>query len=245
MYKYGERHPVLFELALVVGAFLAAAFVSVAANAVCYDTELSGAAARIVTGAALLVLYRRALRGGKPFANLRVVVPALLFAAWNLFYNLSSGMVLGDAACLTRAAVTALAPAVFEEVLFRVVFLYNLKRSGADNRNSLLISAAVFAAIHLTNIIGMDGVSVALQVSYSLVVGMVFGAVYLKNGSVLQIVLAHFLTDFSSRIYVEPASSATAAHLVLFGLLLAAEAVYAVWLTGTRKPAKGRGMPPE
>lgn len=232
MYKYGERHPIRFELILVVIAFLAAAFASAVGNAVCYDSELSAAAARIVTGTALLALYHRAICGGKPFANLRIVVPALLFAAWNLFYNLASGMIIGDAACLTRATVTALAPAVFEEALFRVIFLYNLNRSGAAVRKSLLISAAVFAAIHLTNLVGMDVADVALQTAYSLVVGMAFGAVYLKNGSVLQIVFAHFLTDFTNRIYVGQATSATAVQLMIFGLLLAAEVVYAVWLTG-------------
>lgn len=237
MYRYGERHPVLFELLLIVAAFLTAAFVTVAVNAICYDPELSSAAARIVTGAALLVLYHRAIRGGRAFANLRVVVPALLFAAWNLFYNLSSGLAFGDAACLTRAAVTALAPAVFEEVLFRVVFLHNLKRSGAGDRKSLLISAAVFAAIHLTNLAGMDAANVALQAAYSLVVGLVFGAVYLKNGSVLQIVFAHFLTDFTNRIYAGQATNATVAQLTIFGLLLAAEAIYAVWLTGSKSSA--------
>lgn len=234
MYRYGERHPVLFELVLVVAAFLAAAFVSVAVNAVCYDPDLSGAAARIVTGAALLVLYRRAIRGGRAFVNPRIVAPALLFAAWNLFYNLSSGLAFGDAACLTRAAVTALAPAVFEEALFRVVFLYNLKKSGASDGKSLLISAAVFAALHLTNLVGMDASDVALQAAYSLVVGLVFGAVYLKNGSVPQIVFAHFLTDFTNRIYAGQATSATVAQLVIFALLLAAEAVCAVWLTAAR-----------
>ena len=227
MYRLGERRPVLFEFVLVAIAFLAAAFLSVVANAVCYDFELSASAARIVTGAALLVLYRRALRGGRP---------ALLFAAWNLFCNFSSGMALGDAACLTRAAVTALAPAVFEEALFRVVFLYNLRRSGAGDRKCLLISAAVFAAIHLTNIVGMDGASVALQAAYALVVGLVFGAVYLKNGSALQIVFAHFLTDFTNRIYAGHAASATAVQLILFGVLLAAEAVFAVRLIGTPAP---------
>lgn len=237
MYKLGERHPILFELALIVIAFLAAAFASLVLNAVCYDFELSASAARIVTGAALLALYRRALRGGRPLANLRVAAPALLFAAWNLFYNFSSGMALGDAACLSRAAVTALAPAVFEEALFRVVFLHNLKQSGAADRKSLLISATVFAAIHLTNIVGADAANVALQAAYSLVVGLVFGAVYLKNGSASQIVLAHFLTDFTNRIYAGYTSSATAAHLILFGLLLAAEAAYAVRLIGAGEHA--------
>lgn len=78
----------------------------------------------------------------------------------------------------------------------------------------------------------MGGANVALQAAYSLVVGLVFGAVYLKNGSAAQIVLAHFLTDFTNRIYVERATSATAVHLLLFGLLLAAETICAVRLIG-------------
>lgn len=56
----------------------------------------------------------------------------------------------------------------------------------------------------------MDVAGVALQTAYSLVVRMDFGAVYLKNGSVLQIVFAHFLTDFTNRIYIGQATSATA-----------------------------------
>jgi len=121
--------------------------------------------------------------------------------------------------------------------LFRVVFLYNLQKNGAGVRKCLLISAAVFAAIHLTNIVGMDGVSVILQAAYSLVVGLAFGAVYLKNGSTSQIVLAHFLTDFSNRIYADHMSSATAVHLILFGLLLAAEVAYAMCLISTSEIA--------
>ena len=232
MFRYGEKHPVRFELILVVLAFLAAALVTFFLNALCYDPDLSAALARIATGAGLLVLYRRALRHGKPFTNLRVAAPALLFAGWNLFYNLSSGMAFGDASCLARAAVTALAPAVFEEALFRVVFLHNLRKSGAGDRRCLLISAAVFAAIHLTNIVGMDVAGVALQTAYALVVGLVFGAVYLRNGSAAQIILAHFLTDLTNRIYAAKASSATMPQLMIFALLLAWEAFYALRLVG-------------
>lgn len=59
---------------------------------------------------------------------------------------------------------------------------------------------------------------------------MVLAAVYLKNHSLPQIIVLHFLIDFMPRIFVEQAASASTMHLILFGILLAAEAAYAVKL---------------
>ena len=60
----------------------------------------------------------------------------------------------------------------------------------------MLISSILFAVLHLTNIAGMDALSVAIQFGYSLVIGMVLAAVYLKNYSILQVIALHFLIDF-------------------------------------------------
>lgn len=76
----------------------------------------------------------------------------------------------------------------------------------------------------------MDALSVAIQFGYSLVIGMVLAAVYLKNNSILQVIALHFLIDFTPRFFVEQAVSATTMHIVLFVILLAAEAAYAVKL---------------
>ena len=59
---------------------------------------------------------------------------------------------------------------------------------------------------------------------------MVLAAVYLKNHSLPQIIVLHFLIDFMPRMFVEQAASASTRHLILFGILLAAEAVFAVKL---------------
>ena len=235
MYTFGEKHPVWFEIILVIAAFLAAALFTVAGNVFNVHPALSSSLGRVVIGAALMVIHKRAFQGGRPFANLPAVIPALLFAAWNLFYNLSSGMVFGGSVFFIEALITASAPAVFEEVLFRGILIYNLKQKGSSDLSCLFISAAFFAAMHLTNLVGLDVVSVALQMVYSFVVGMVFAAVYLRNHSILQVIVAHFLIDFTNSLFVEQASSASPLHLVLFGLLLAAEAIYAVWLTRAGK----------
>ena len=116
------------------------------------------------------------------------------------------------------------------KVLFRGIFLYNLKKTGRSDLACMLISSILFAVLHLTNIAGMDALSVAIQFGYSLVIGMVLAAVYLKNNSILQVIALHFLIDFTPRIFVEQAVSATTMHIVLFVILLAAEAAYAVKL---------------
>lgn len=236
MYKFGEDHPILFEIILIVAAFLAAAVFVVAGSILYLPSEFSTSVGRILVGLILLILYRRAFKAGNPFRNFVILLPAFLFAIWNLFYNLSSGMEIGGTTFFIEGLLTALAPALFEEVIFRGIFIYNLQKKGNGDLACLLISSLVFSLIHATNIVGMDLVSVLLQVGYSFVVGMVLAAIYLKNGSIFQVILAHFLTDYTNHIFVSQASSASALHLVIFGLLLAAEAVYALVLTvGMRK----------
>ena len=93
MFQFGERHPVLFEIVLVMAAFLAAGFFSLVGAILNVHPALSSSVGRVLIGAALIVIYNRAFTRGRPFKNLPAVIPALLFAAWNLFYNISSGMV--------------------------------------------------------------------------------------------------------------------------------------------------------
>ena len=157
-------------------------------------------------------------------------MPALLFPVWNLFYQLSSGAAFGGPVFFTEAIITAIAPALFEEVLFRGIFIYNLRKKGYSDLKCLLITAALFAVIHLTNLVGSDAVSVALQVVYSFVIGLVLAAVYLKNRSLIQIIAVHFLIDYTNRLYINPATTATTLQLTVFAILLAVEAIYAIML---------------
>ena len=210
MFQFGERHPVLFEIVLVIAAFLAAGFFSLVGAILNVHPALSSSVGRVLIGAALIVIYNRAFTRGRSFKNLPAVIPALLFAAWNLFYNFSSGMVFGGGNFVIEALVTASAPAIFEEVLFRGILIYNLKKKGTGALPCLFISAALFAAAHLTNLVGLDVVSVSVQVAYSFVVGMVFAAVYLKNNSILQVIVAHFLIDFTNSLFVEQLASSSA-----------------------------------
>lgn len=238
MYKFGEKHPVVFEIILIVAAFLVAGVLTGVGNSMDLQPEESASIGRIITGAALLIIFRRAFRGGSAVAGLIYVIPALLFAVWNIFYNLSSGAVFGNSSVITAALLTAFAPAIFEEVIFRGIFIYNLRKKGSGDLQCLFITAIVFSLIHATNIGGLELAAVALQLVYSLVVGMVLAAVFLRNNSILQIIIAHFLIDFTNRIYVEPAASASTVQIIIFCLLLAAEALYAVKLVSAKSAAE-------
>ena len=80
MFQFGERHPVLFEIVLVIAAFLAAGVFSLVGAILNVHPALSSSVGRVLIGAALIVIYNRAFTRGRPFKNLPAVIPALLFA---------------------------------------------------------------------------------------------------------------------------------------------------------------------
>ena len=231
MYEFGEKHPIGFEIILIIVSFLAAGAIVMVCSIVNIHPDLSSSVARVFVALVLFVIYRRAFTGQSVLTNPVIVIPSLLFAVWNVFYNLSSGMVFGGSVFFIEAAITAIAPALFEEVIFRGIFIYNLKKKGSSDLSCLFITAVMFAVVHLTNLVGQSFATVALQTGYSFVVGLALAAVYLRNNSIGQVVLVHFLIDFTNRLYLEQATSASYVHLAVFVVLLIAEAAYAVKLT--------------
>ena len=151
--------------------------------------DFSTSVGRIAVGIALLILYRKAFAGQGHGKNLILVLPALLFAVWNIWYNLSSEASFGGKIFILEALLTASAPALFEEVLFRGILLFNLRKNGSSDLKCLLISSMIFSVIHLINFVGADLASVALQAGYAFVIGMVLAAVYLRNNSILQVIV--------------------------------------------------------
>ena len=140
MYEFGEKHPIAFELILIIVSFVAAGIIVAACSIVNMQTDLSTSIARVLVAMVLLLIYRRAFKGQNPLA--------------------------------------------------------------------------------------------------SFVIGLVLAAVYLRNNSIVQVIAVHFLIDFTTRIYQEQATSAANVHLVVFAVLLAAEAAYALKLTLSGQLAK-------
>ncbi|MBQ0065205.1 MAG: CPBP family intramembrane metalloprotease, partial [Firmicutes bacterium] len=52
-----------------------------------------------------------------------------------------------------------------------------------------------------TNIMGMDLISLLVQLIMAFVTGVVLGAVYLKTGDLIAVIIAHFLIDVLGGIF--------------------------------------------
>ncbi len=237
MKRFAAKRPILFELFLFIAAMAAALFFSLIGQLLNYPNEPSVAAGRILAGILLFLLFRYCFRQDRPFAGLRWMLPALLFVLWNLLYHLLAGVQMLPAGQLGLPILLALAPAVFEEILFRGIFLHHLAENGKSPMAALWISAIFFGLVHLTNIAGMDPADVLVQAAYALVVGLVFGAVYLKSRDILSVILAHALIDFSNQLFVSSPGESSVPMLIVFVLLLLAEAFYALRITPKKEAA--------
>ena len=69
MYEFGEKHPIGFEIILIIVSFLAAGVIVMACSIVNLHADLSSSIARIFVALVLLVIYRRAFTGQNPFTN--------------------------------------------------------------------------------------------------------------------------------------------------------------------------------
>ena len=77
MYEFGEKHPIGFEIILIIVSFLAAGVIVMACSIVNMHADLSSSIARIFVALVLLVIYRRAFTGQNPFTNPVILIPSL------------------------------------------------------------------------------------------------------------------------------------------------------------------------
>lgn len=234
MFKFAYRHPVIFEVILFIGALMLALIFMVPVQAVTYaSTEIISSLGRLAASLVLFLIFIRAFRPKRLFSGLGVMLPALLFALWNVFNCFVTGggnVTAPDLGIL----LMGLAPAVFEEIIFREIFIDNLEKAGHTPRQALILSAAVFALVHLTNAVGGAPLQTLVQAGYAFVVGLVLGAVYIVSGDLFSVILAHAAVDISNHIF--PGGSVTPMPVIIaFLVLLAAEAAYAVFLVREKK----------
>ena len=92
--------------------------------------------------------------------------------------------------------------AVREECIFRATFQNILAKKYANSVKGIWISASVSALIfgltHVTNVFfGMNPLAVLSQVLSATCLGLLFGAVYMRSGSILALIIVHTLTDIA------------------------------------------------
>ncbi len=230
MKKLSAKFPILFEIILFVVVLLLAAVLEAVLQAVGCNPTLGSAIARILIGLILLAIFYKSFQFRNSLKGLLITLPSLLFGLYKIPYHFISGGTGADFNKLTLTIFLAgLAPAIFEEVLFRGICIANLKKKYNNPYAIVLISAVIFSLAHVTSLIGMDALSVLLQVITSLVLGIVWGAIYLRSGDLLSLIFSHFVVDVLSDICVS-GDTTPGYFLVIMIVLLLLELAYGLLL---------------
>ena len=230
MKGFSTKYPLLFGVIVFFAALLSAG-VGVAALAIVgMSSDAATTIARIVVALVLLVAFRSCIAWDRSLSGLALAAPVLVIVVWNVVYHLQDGAGFVSSAFLPQAVLLALAPGLFEEVIFRGITIAKLREAGKGPWYTLLGSAAVFALVHLTNAAGMDVPSLLVQVLYSFVVGLLLGAIYLRSGDILTVILAHAAIDLSNQVFATHPTTSSVPMLVAFVVVLVIEGAYAFFL---------------
>ena len=151
MKKFFSDKPVLFGLAVFALGMVLAVIFMLPGTVLYLPQDFSVSIGRLLASAVIWFIFRRYFKDIHPFSGLLMGMPLLLFAAWNLGHKLSHGMSM--TLDYFSAFVNALAPAVFEEFIFRVIEIGKLRECSKTPMYALLASSLLFSLIHITNII--------------------------------------------------------------------------------------------
>lgn len=235
MKSFAEKRPVLFEILLIIAAFVLALAIGVPCQLAGVENELSMGIGRIMAGIILMILFKYCFDFTKQFKGFAVMLPALVFALWNIANHFITKGALNP--LTLDILILGLAPAIFEEVVFRGIFIHNLRASGRSDMAALLIPALIFGAIHLTNAVNGDILQALVQTGYAVVVGLVFGAIYIRTGDLFSLIIAHAAIDITNRVF-GGGSDTPVPLIIAFIVVLVIMTVYAFRLVGrNNKPA--------
>lgn len=105
---------------------------------------------------------------------------------WETFgYNVNSLSIANFGMFLLFVLVSAVTPAICEEIIFRGIVLNGLRTKFKDII-SILLSAVMFALMHNS----------LQQFIYPFLLGIILGWLYLRTGSIIASMLAHFANNF-------------------------------------------------
>ena len=137
--------------------------------------------------------YEGSFQGGHPALGFRLGL--LLLVSWAVFPLQYLIFPFRIAAPTFYTLGLSLMSGLCEETAFRAVPLSFLMRGNPSNRRiaaALLFSAVCFALVHLTNLLaGADPGSTLVQTAAALGIGLLFGAVFLRCGSLWPTVALH------------------------------------------------------
>ncbi len=135
-------------------------------------------------GAARWIAYLMLGMGMCIFANILAYGTTVVFSLFSLYPSdvpdTANGTLIN---WLLSLVGTAVLPAILEEVLFRGVVMGLLRPAG--DRVAIVVSALVFSLAHGT----------LTQIPFAFVLGLVFGFLYARTGSLLLPMVLHFLNN--------------------------------------------------
>jgi len=122
------------------------------------------------------------------------------------------------------ALVVALTPAICEELLFRGLVQYNLSKA-SNYKLGFIITGVIFAMYHANPFSFIPLIAL----------GIYFGYLVYKSGSIFLAMLAHFINNFTAAYFyyafgregIVPASGASLFLLAFFSLLIFLGSIYA------------------
>ncbi len=175
-----------------------------------FDMALTRAVASVAFLAILVYLGYRVMNPfRKPFGKaLLYALPAIIVVINNLpIYPLLAGLarVTASPQMIWLLALESLMIGLFEESCFRGVVLMGFmekRRASVKGRFwSIILTAAVFGAIHLVNLfLGSSPAAVLMQIGYSFLIGAMCSVVLLKSGNLWLCVLLHAVFDFCGNL---------------------------------------------
>ena len=144
----------------------------------------------------------------KPFfKGLAFCLPAYVVAINNFPF---SSVIKGDATIdstvgkIILLAVECLAVALFEEMAFRGVIFLGFAEKRRESRLglfiSIILSSAVFGAVHLLNLFTSSPIAVLMQIGYSFLIGGMCSVVLIKTANIWHCVAVHAIFNFSGAV---------------------------------------------
>ncbi|MGT2828938.1 CPBP family intramembrane glutamic endopeptidase [Streptococcus hillyeri] len=164
----------------------------------------------LLQGFILIALYmylnRRLLRVDVNFYSKHVSIKEQLISLIPIFIyilvSLIPNIVLEfQSQFFVSALLIGLVAGIMEEYIFRGLFLGCLvKYSQGNSRKlwfALVLSSSLFGLTHAANFLVQPVAFTVYQIITSGIMGMLFGALYLRTQSLVWVILVHFLQDFT------------------------------------------------
>ena len=177
------------------------------------DKSIGMTVTRLLGSAVFLtIIVFKGYRILNPFKNLGrkllPCIPALLVVVNNLpIHPLCAGLARVETTVwrLLLLGLECFSVALFEESCFRGVVLTGFLKARRETKwgqlLSVLLTSAVFGAVHLINLfIGSSPVAVLMQIGYSFLIGAMCSVVLFRTGNLWLCVFLHAVFNFNGQV---------------------------------------------